>query len=299
MSDNNGTSVTCPRCGNQNPKDGKFCNACGSLLNNWDSVVDESIHKTQQALSQLADREIERIEQNAKIYEIEMRERFQEKSLSWARRAFFAVGLSVAILGFFGYKETTSMNQAVQNFQNEVQNSRAAISQMKQNLDDHFENMVHGVEEQRLELDELKEKIAQLDIANAKLELDKLEEKMKLHTSNAKRIVKEAQNVNAAAKRMTNSIFDISVQLEAPHAEWNNLRSVVIEALTDKGFLIEGNNFLEVSVDESEVIYFDPAALQQAKEISTALKPQFRSIKVHEIYRPDRGRQQIVVKLKK
>ena len=89
---------------------------------------------------------------------------------------------------------------------------------------------------------------------------------------------------------------------ELPCAEWAKLRPEVIGILSDKGVLIEGNDFLEAGVDESEIIYFDPAALQQAKEISAALRQKFINtninIKIQEIYRPERGPAKLLSSLK-
>lgn len=53
-------------------------------------------------------------------------------------------------------------------------------------------------------------------------------------------------------------------------------------------------------MDESEIIYFDPAALQQAKEISAALRQKFSNIniKIQEIYRPERGPAKLLSSLK-
>ncbi|MBA1145721.1 hypothetical protein H0Z60_01490 [Ectothiorhodospiraceae bacterium WFHF3C12] len=241
---------------------------------------------------QARDEALEAIRQEGERVAIETRVEIQEKTRQWVTASAAFLVLAFSLLAFFGYKETAdfrrkltdleteaqqSLEEARAQAQSEVEALRERIEALGAEVDDRARAATRQITEARDALaaaqDDFDERLDQLDAAGARLtETQDLLRKARTLEATYREAQQDVQRQLRQIAKLQNSFFDVFVMYQAPASAVEEVVDPLLAAVRDAGFVVEPENIMRLSVDRTEIIYYDPGRPPQVDTLLELLR---------------------------
>ena len=294
--------MRCSKCHKFNPEKSNFCSHCGSKLHANQASSNISKHKHRESESQITKEILDMIEDKARSIETNTIEKIQKRTLDWAKVQIFIVGIAIAIIQIslliWGFTKFSEFNDLIKKSEKDIQVSKNKVTQAANAFDNDIQNELS-------KLDAIRKDIDKINIQDFRKEIDRMKDEFQGTITEARRLRNEAQTDRELAKadrkeiqRLQNSFFDIFIQIDGDEDQLNNKLPELITKLNEAGFVFNNSNIANVSVDKTEVIYYNNTAEEKAKFLANLLCNEYLDIKCRANLRRERNPREILIKIK-
>lgn len=299
--------MRCPNCQAEQDSNHFYCNCCGCALHqaNHNQALPEINFET------VVEQSIDSLKKQAHTVELEALEQIQDRATKWAKANLFILGLAASFLllalAIFGYKEITDLKTLVASETEKVELLVADKSQQVELLVARTAQATElATREATLSLQkaqQIKQEIEQINIASIQKQLNKLKElENQLASAISKsagirsQLTAERENV----QKLQHSFFSISLHLDAGSDERKSGLSQLLNALGDEGFQLNQANIVEIGVNQTEVLYYNMIAREQAQIIASIAQESLalKRVNTRLISMLERNPREILVKVK-
>lgn len=288
--------MVCPNCEHKNAKGANYCSNCGK------SIVQVEMKKliTTSEIDDHLEKSLHSIEKK----EMESLLKIEEKADQWIRNRLgfmsAVVGLLLLFLSILGIREFNDFRKTSRDAIALIKNHMWAIDSLKHSTNDtvnkELENLKNSV-------DYIKEKQKELEKYNS---LQEKTQKLIAEARNSTKVVNELRESfdqrNNNLNKIQNSMYEIFIH--CPEIKDMGKRKKCLEKFTkilqEAGFTINDANIGNITVNQTEVIYYNTLAEEQAKFISSILRDNLKMTDVQEpkfVQRNGRNPRELLVKL--
>lgn len=244
------------------------------------------------ALEQAREEAIEAVRHEGARVAIDTRLEIQEKTRQWVTASAAFLVLALGLLAFFGYKETADFRrklseleteaqqtldearartrQQVAGLQNRVAEVSAEVDQRANAASEQIASAKAALAEAQADFDG---RLAQLDQAQARLaESQALLRKARALEATYRAAQKDVQRQLDQIAKLQNSFFNVFVMYQAPRRTVETVVDPLLARIRDAGFVVDAENIMGLSVDRTEIIYYDESRPPQVDTLLTLLR---------------------------
>lgn len=259
------------------------------------------------------------------VIEKQAADRIKEDTIKWAKGLMYLYGVALGILlvalSLFGIKQFSDLDKSFANVQDHLNRIEKTVqdktADLLKALDRQIEDadkkltglrtslstLSSGVDEEQKHLNELKTVASTMKFDKTIEELRstvsmKMKDIDKLRI-NLEKGIRGVKQVQKDQTQFDHSLFDIHLQFDGGPEQTQGSMESFLQPLSEQGFIIEEANILRISVDKSEVIYYNRLARMQTRLIANTLKPYFPTITTRFSDRKERNAREILIKLVK
>ena len=301
--------VICSKCQQDNPDNNMFCGKCGTLLRGerrHNSNLDAS---TKDELHQLAENTIQEVKKEVHFIESNALEEIHDKAIKWAKVQLFFLGTAVTILLMalfvWGYKQFNDFEQLILDSQQEITTlnlklteDAANVSQDSVRVGKQAKDFEQAINQEFNRLNQLRQEINTIDLNQIRKEIQTIQAELLKSIGEAKNLQQQAKSDRFEIQKIQNSFYEIFFQIDDNNPLDDASQKTLFTLLNKNGFLIKDRNIVtHISVNRSEVIYYNLAAKEKAELLVTLLQKDFPTIILRHLDRKERDAREILVKL--
>lgn len=301
--------VICLQCQHENPEGNSFCGKCGALLRG--ERRQNSVIKTnaKDDFSQLAESTLQAVKKEAQFIAISTLDEIHDKAIKWAKVQLFFLGSAVSILLMalfvWGYKQFSDFEQLILDSQNEITvlstqltENAAQVNQDSQRLSAQAGMLEKDIQQKLEHINALGQEINKID-TNIQNEIMNLRSDLLKSIHEARSLQEQAKSDRFEIQKIQNSFYDVFFQIDDDPEFDDASQAVLFALLAQNGFLIKDRNVVShVSVNRSEVIYYNAEAKDKAQLLVDLLRKTFPAISLRYMDRKERDAREILVKLR-
>jgi len=303
------SGMICSQCQQDNPESNAFCGKCGALLQGERRHNTMPVADTAGEIHQLAETALQSVRKEAHFIEISTLDEIHDKAIKWAKVQLFFLGSAVSILlvalFIWGYKQFSDFERLILDSQNEItalsgqlSENAAQVSLDSARVSEQAETFGQTTQQEFERLRQLSQKINEID-NTIHTEIQKLRSELLVSIHEARNLQEQAKSDRHEIQKIQNSFYEIFFQIDGGHPLDEARQTALFALLTQNGFLIKDRNVVShVSVDRSEVIYYNAETGEKAQLLTNLLRKSFPGMTLRHLGSKDRDAREILVKLR-
>lgn len=244
------------------------------------------------ALEQAREEAIEAVRQEGARVAIDTRMEIQEKTRQWVTASAAFLVLALGLLAFFGYKETADFRRKLTELEEEAQQS---VTEARQQAREQLASLQRRVEKLSTDVDRqaraATEQIdaARTDLADAQADFSARLRQLEAASdrlAESQALLREARALEATYReaqadvqrqlqqiaKLQNSFFNVFVMYQAPASTVEAVVDPLLAEIRDAGFVVDAENIMGLSVDRTEIIYYDESRPPQVDTLLRLLR---------------------------
>lgn len=244
------------------------------------------------ALEQAREEAIEAVRQEGARVAIDTRMEIQEKTRQWVTASAAFLVLALGLLAFFGYKETADFRRKLTELEEEAQQS---VTEARQQAREQLASLQRRVEKLSTDVDlqaqAATEQIdaARTDLADAQADFSARLRQLEAASdrlAESQALLREARALEATYReaqadvqrqlqqiaKLQNSFFNVFVMYQAPASTVETVVDPLLAEIRDAGFVVDAENIMGLSVDRTEIIYYDESRPPQVDTLLRLLR---------------------------
>lgn len=243
-------------------------------------------------LEQVRQDALEAIRHEGARVAVDTRLEIQEKTRQWVTASAAFLVLALGLLAFFGYKETAdfrrklteleteaqqSLNQAREETDKQVAALQERLAALSSEADRRAQNASRKIDAAEARLAEAQAdfsaRLDQLDAASTRLEETQalLREAREL-AATYRDAQADVQRQLRQISKLQNSFFNVFVMYQAPESQVESVVDPFLAEVREAGFVVDAENIMGLSVDRTEIIYYDQSRPPQVETLLTLLR---------------------------